>query len=74
MIASIGGNDFKDAIERALASVASDKVLRGVNWEGIKRKDKQKRGSKKMVIIQSILGNHYKFSPKLSLFKCGEEF
>ncbi|KAI9565236.1 hypothetical protein GHT06_009019 [Daphnia sinensis] len=42
MISSIGGKGFKDAIERALAAVASDKVLRDVNWPGRKRKDKQK--------------------------------
>jgi hypothetical protein len=56
MISSIGGNGFKDAIERALDAVASDKVLRDVNWLGRKRKDKQKKGCHDMLFIKSILG------------------
>ncbi|EFX70234.1 hypothetical protein DAPPUDRAFT_328242 [Daphnia pulex] len=55
MISSIGGNGFKDAIERALAAVASDKVLRDVNWLGRKRKDKQRKGCHDMLLIKSIL-------------------
>ncbi|EFX72398.1 hypothetical protein DAPPUDRAFT_326290 [Daphnia pulex] len=55
MISSIGGNGFKDAIERALSAVASDKVLRDVNWLGRKRKDKQKKGCHDMLFIKSIL-------------------
>ncbi len=56
MISSIGGNSFKDAVERALAAVATDKVLRDVNWLGRKRKDKQKKGCHEMRFIKCILG------------------
>lgn len=55
MISSIGGNRFKDAVERALAAVESDKVLRDVNWLGRKRKDKQKKGCHDMLFIKYIL-------------------
>lgn len=59
MISSIGGNGFKDAVERALAAVASDKVLGDVNWLGRKRKNKQKKGCHDMLLIKYILGISY---------------
>ncbi|KZR97911.1 Uncharacterized protein APZ42_006955, partial [Daphnia magna] len=55
MISSIGGNGFKDAVERALAAVASEKVLGDVNWLGRKRKNKQKKGCHDMLLIKYIL-------------------
>ncbi len=63
MIIRVGGDDEKNAVERAWEKIGNPSVLAQVNWEGRKRKDReQKTGVARTKFLEVLLGNIYIFT------------
>jgi len=60
VIIRVGGDDEKNAVERAWEKIGIPSVLAQVNWEGRKRKDReQKTGVARTKFLEVLLGNIY---------------